>query len=182
MKKVFSIEGVCSFQLPFFEDNRGAFQKLFSSAIEAEFGQKITIEQINFSFNKLNGTVRGMHYQEPPFSEVKIVSCIKGEIRDIVVDIRAGSPTFLQHQMVPLSTKGDNVVIIPEGCAHGFQTMADDTSLLYLHSQKYVPDNEGAISFNDPRLGIQLPISITTISERDRNHSFLTEEFEGLSI
>lgn len=182
MKKIFSIEGLYSFQLPFFEDNRGGFQKLFSSKIQAEIGQKITIEQINFSFNKLKGTFRGLHFQYPPFTEIKYVYVLSGAITDIIVDLRKGSPTFLQHQMVPLSTKGDNVVIIPEGCAHGFQTMADDTRLLYLHSQKYVPDNEGAISFNDPRLGIQLPISITTISERDRNHSFLTEEFEGLSI
>ncbi len=140
------------------------------------------IVQINHSFTKLKGSVRGMHYQLPPHSEVKIVRCLKGSVLDVIVDLRKGSPTFLKHHGELLSQDNIKMMYIPEGFAHGFQTLEEDCELLYLHSEFYTPSSESAIRYDDPLVGIEWPLPVSDISERDKNHALLSNDFSGIEI
>lgn len=126
--------------------------------------------------------MRGMHYQHPPHAEMKLVNCLRGAVLDVAVDLRSGSPTFLQWQAEELSAENRRSMLIPEGFAHGFQTLTDDCELLYFHSVTHVPGSEGALSALDPRLDIGWPIEITEMSERDRLHPRLTDQFTGLIL
>ncbi|SEN16453.1 dTDP-4-dehydrorhamnose 3,5-epimerase [Niastella yeongjuensis] len=123
-----------------------------------------------------------MHFQLPPHSEIKMVRCIAGQVLDVIVDLRKDSPTFLQWNSVELSAENRNMLYIPEGFAHGFQTLTDNCELLYHHTALYKPGAEGGLRFNDPRLGINWPITPTVISERDHNHTLVDNFFEGIKI
>lgn len=165
------------------EDNRGFFFRGFCRQETESAGIVLgDIVQINHSFSRKRGTFRGLHYQRPPDAEEKIVSCIQGEVLDIVVDLRKGSESFLSHVMVNLSEENSRSIIIPKGCAHGFITLKDDCRLLYLHTAYYSQSSEGGCSIHDPMLGITLPIEISEISERDKTHAFITKEFTGIQI
>lgn len=164
-----------------FADVRGAFSRIYcEDELQHIFGH--TIKQINHSITKEKGTVRGLHFQHEPHAEVKMVKCIKGSIYDVVVDIRKNSPTFLKIFAIELTEKNQKMICIPKGFAHGFQTLEDDAQLLYFHSSIYAPSNEGALSVIDKKLNIKWPLNITNLSERDKNHVFLTNEFEGIEI
>ena len=128
------------------------------------------------------GAVRGMHFQYPPYAETKIVSCLKGEIFDVAVDIRLDSPTFLRWHGEVLSAENRKSLLIPEGFAHGFQTLTDDCELLYLHTAPYTPEAEGALNAQDPRLDITWPCAITEMSDRDRSHPFVGDDFAGVQL
>jgi dTDP-4-dehydrorhamnose 3,5-epimerase len=139
------------------------------------------IVQINHTYTAKKGTVRGMHYQRPPHSEMKLVSCIRGELLDVVVDLRNDSDTYLQHHVELLSAGNGKALLIPEGFAHGFQSLTDDVELIYCHSMFYNAEAEAGISPSDKKLSIEWPLSITEISTRDQDHPLIDQYFEGLN-
>jgi len=163
-------------------DNRGAFGRLFCKNELKPITKNFEIVQINHSFNKKIGALRGMHFQQQPKAEIKMVKCIKGSVYDVIVDIRKGSSTFLEWTGVKLSENNKKMIYIPKGFAHGFQVLEPDTQLLYLHSEYYFKNFEGALRFNDPRIGINWPLPISDISERDLSHPLLDKDFKGIKI
>ncbi len=157
-----------------YEDNRGSFLNLyrdneepFSSSLKG-----LCLAQVNLSSTHLAGTIRGLHYQKYPYSEVKIVRCIKGRVWDVVVDLRMNSPTYSSWYACQLSSVDNNALLIPEGCAHGFQVLEDYSQLLYLHTQSWVPEAEHGIRFDDPSLNISWPLPPANMSERDLSLPF----------
>lgn len=155
-------------------DMRGFLSRIFCFDELADAGWKKPIVQINLTQTSIRGTVRGMHYQNKPYAEMKLVSCTRGEVWDVAVDIRKNSPTFLQWHGQTLSAENGHALLIPEGFAHGFQTLTDDCELLYLHSAPYSPQAEAGLRFDDPRLGIVWPLATTNISIRDQKHPLIT--------
>jgi len=151
------------------EDDRGFLSRFFCEEDFKKIGFSQSIKQINHTFTKKKGSVRGMHFQKPPFQEIKIVKCIKGEVFDVAVDIRKGSPTFLQWHGELLTADKGNSLYIPEGFAHGFQTLTNNCELLYIHSQFYEQDAEGILNVFDPKIGISWPLEVSEMSDRDRN-------------
>lgn len=161
-------------------DARGSFARLFcSSDLAGPLGHR-HIAQINHSFSAERGTLRGMHYQLPPAAEMKIVRCMAGRIWDVILDLRTQSPTFLQWRAFELDAQRDEALLIPEGCAHGFQTLSDDVQLLYLHTAPYNRELERGIRFDDPRIAIEWPLAPGNISPRDLLHPLLTSDFPGI--
>ena len=157
-----------------FSDDRGDFFRLFC---EEEFkDQNIfnNLNQINLSTSARKGTVRGLHYQTSPFSEQKIVTCIKGKIWDVAVDIRKESPTYLKWISLELSAENYTSILIPEGFAHGFQTLESNSEILYFSSKPYMKEFERGINPLDKKLKINWPIKISNISFKDKNQKFLT--------
>jgi dTDP-4-dehydrorhamnose 3,5-epimerase len=162
------LKHVYKVQLQPMVDERGMFERMYGKEEFASMGIAREIVQVNRSVNKLCGTVRGMHFQNEPYAELKMVTCIRGGVNDYVLDLRKDSPTFLKHITVELSESNNVAVIIPEGCAHGFQTLEPNTELLYFHSNVYRKEAEGAVNIFDPLFGIQLSVSVEAISEKDR--------------
>lgn len=164
------------------EDARGSLSRLFDDQAFAEIGLRQAIRQINHSVTHRRGTVRGLHFQHPPHAETRIVSCLRGEIFDVAVDLRPDSPSFLKWHGEVLSAENLGALCIPEGFAHGFQALSDECELLYLHTGHYTPEAEGALHATDPRLGIVWPLAITAMSERDRAHPFIAGDFPGIRV
>jgi dTDP-4-dehydrorhamnose 3,5-epimerase len=162
-------------------DSRGFFSRMFCSSELASAGWIKPVEQINLTSSARAGTLRGMHFQHPPHAEMKLVSCVRGAIWDVAVDLRADSPTYLRWHAQELSADNRRALLIPEGFAHGFQTLVDDCELLYCHSAPYVAGAEGGINAHDPALAITWPLPISEMSERDRRHPSLTRELIGLT-
>jgi dTDP-4-dehydrorhamnose 3,5-epimerase len=163
-------------------DERGFLQRLFC---QESFGTLLdgkTIRQVNHTLTRKAGTLRGMHFQYPPHSEIKIVSCLKGKVWDVAVDLRKGSPTFLNYHAATLSEDVPYSYFIPEGFAHGFQTLTPDCELIYFHTADYNAAAEGALNALDPRLGIQWPAAITERSLRDEQHAMPTDKFAGIEV
>jgi len=163
-----------------FSDERGWFARTYCENEFREIGHAEKWVQMNHSCTTKKGTVRGMHYQLPPFREIKMVRCIRGKVFDVIIDIRKDSATFLQWFGVELSPEAMNMLYIPVGFAHGFQTLSDNSEMLYHHSEFYTPGAEGGIKYNDPAVNIKWPLEVTSISERDLNHPGLTEKFKGI--
>lgn len=161
-------------------DSRGFLARLFCADELAAAGWTQPIVQINHTFTAKQGTVRGMHFQRPPHAEMKLVSCIRGEVWDVAVDLRVGSPTYLHWHAERLSAQNGCALLIPEGFAHGFQALTDDVELLYCHSAAYAVQAEGGLNPNDPRLGIAWPLAIAELSARDAGHALITADFEGV--
>ena len=162
-----------------FSDDRGNFSRLFCQReLEVAIGRR-KIVQINRSITLTSGTIRGMHYQHPPNAEIKLVRCLKGRIWDVVVDLRAGSPTLLHWHAEELSLQNARMIIIPEGCAHGFQVLEENSELLYMHTDFYKPEVEDGVAYNDPQLGINWPLPVTDLSERDQQFSPTPADFSG---
>ncbi len=164
------------------EDSRGYFVRFYCGEEFQSMGLTKSISQINHTLTQKKGAVRGMHFQNPPFTESKLVSCIKGEIFDVAVDIRKGSPTFLKWHAEILTGNENNSLFIPDGFAHGFQTLTDNCELIYLHTAPYRPKVENALNALDPRLAINWPLVITEISERDRAQQMIDNDFAGIEI
>lgn len=162
------------------EDGRGMFARLFCDDEFLQFGLIDRVCQINQSLTRHRGTIRGLHFQHPPHAEAKFVTCLRGEVFDVAVDLRRNSPTFLQWHGEVLSEKNFAGLYIPPGFAHGFQTMSDDCELLYLHSVPYRPDAEGALNAFDPATAIDWPLPVTDMSDRDRGHALITPAFAGI--
>jgi len=166
----------------FFRDERGSFARVFC---KEEFRQVYCtkeIVQINHSMTKAVGVVRGMHFQKPPYAEIKIIKCLRGKVYDVAVDLRAGSPTFLKWVGVELCGEKGNAVYIPEGFAHGFQTLEENSEMLYMHTQFYTPSYEAGLRYDDPRLAIKWPLPISEVSERDQKHPLLDAAYKGLVV
>ena len=162
-------------------DERGSLSRLFCADELARAGWRTPIAQINQTITRARGTVRGLHFQRPPHAEMKLVTCLRGAVWDVAVDLRAGSPTFLQWHAEELSAANRRAMLIPEGFAHGLQTLTDDVELLYCHSAPHVPDAEGGIDPRDARLAIQWPLPITVLSQRDSSHPALGSDFTGIT-
>jgi len=163
-------------------DTRGFLARLFDGADLRACGWTGGMEQVNHTYTAQAGTVRGMHYQLPPHAEIKLVSCIRGAVWDVAVDVRQGSPTFLQWHAERLSADNGRALLIPEGFAHGFQTLTDDVDMLYCHSAPYAPQSEAGLHFQDARLGIAWPLPFTQVSERDQQHPRLDTAFPGVAL
>jgi dTDP-4-dehydrorhamnose 3,5-epimerase len=163
-------------------DTRGSFARLFCRDDLRDAGWTWPITQINHSSSAQRGTVRGMHYQHPPHAEAKLVTCIRGQVLDVAVDLRQGSPTFLRWYAEELSAGRGNALLLPPGFAHGFQALSDNVELIYCHSEPYAAHAEAGINPFDPSLGITWPEPPTVVSDRDRNHPFLTSQFAGVVL
>lgn len=161
-------------------DNRGFLTRIFCKNQFEKINFYKEFVQENLTLTKTKGTFRGFHYQLPPHSETKLVKCISGKVIDIVIDLRRSSKTFLKSFSVELDSSKLNMILIPEGFAHGFQTLTDNCLMLYLHSNFYNSDYERGIRYNDPAISIELPLSLADISERDKNLPLLQNEFEGI--
>ena len=163
-------------------DKRGFLARLFCSEELRKVGWLKPIAQINYSFTKKKGAVRGLHFQHAPYAEMKLVSCVRGEVWDVAVDIRSNSSTFLHWHAQRLSAKNGRAMMIPEGFAHGFQTLSEDCELIYFHTEAYQPNYESALNVEDPRLAISWPITIEEVSDKDRMHKFIAKDFQGMVI
>lgn len=163
-------------------DARGFFERIFCADTMQGLGWIGPIAQLNHSFTAQQGTLRGMHYQLPPYAEHKLVTCVGGAVWDVVVDVRRGSPSFLQHVAVELTAENQHSLLIPPGCAHGFQALTENVDMWYCHSASYVPHFEAGLNALDERLGISWPLPITQRSQRDMSFAFLLEDFEGVQL
>lgn len=150
------------------EDARGFNGRSWDSDEFARLGLSDRIVQINILHNRRRGTLRGMHYQAPPRAESKFFRCVRGAVFDAVIDMRSGSPTYLEWISVELTAKSYRQLYIAEGCAQGFQTLQDDTELVYQVSQFYSPEFERGIRYDDPAFDISWPMEPTVISDKDR--------------
>ena len=174
------ISGVVVVQGSAFSDHRGVFQRLYCDRELAGVIGNRHIVQVNFSRTAQVGAVRGMHYQRPPHAEMKLVRCLRGTVWDVAVDLRADSPTFLRWHAVELTPENGRTLVIPEGCAHGFQALAPDSELLYLHTAHYTPEAEGGVRHDDPALAIGWPLPVADLSQRDQAHPSITRDFSGI--
>lgn len=163
-------------------DNRGSFCRLFCSREFAEFTNGMVASQVNLSQTSKKGTFRGFHYQFAPAHEYKLVSCIQGQVHDFALDVRRGSATFLKVFSCDLVADAPYSLLLPPGVAHGFQSLVDNSALIYNHSGFYSPEHQGGIRFDDPRLDVTLPLPVSELSERDAAHPFLGDAFEGIAL
>lgn len=163
-------------------DHRGFFLRLYCQKELQEIVGTRQIMQMNQSHTSDVGAVRGLHYQCKPCAEMKMVRCLRGKVWDVTVDLRAGSPTFLQWHAEELSAANNRMMIVPEGCAHGFQVLEADSDLLYLHTAAYAASAEGGVRPTDPKLSISWPLPVRDVSERDNSHALLTSGFAGLEV
>jgi dTDP-4-dehydrorhamnose 3,5-epimerase len=163
-------------------DSRGSFSRVFCQEELTGAGWRKPIAQINHSYTARRGTIRGLHFQRSPNAEMKLVSCIRGVVWDVAVDVRAGSPTFLQWHAEQLSADNGRSLLIPEGFAHGFQALTDHVELVYCHSASYVPQAETGLWPFDAIVSVPWPLTVTGISDRDANFPRISREFEGVFL
>lgn len=156
-------------------DARGFFARSFDSEIFKKNGLNPNVHQCNMSYNKKKGTLRGMHFQLPPYQEAKYLRCIRGKIYDVVVDLRQKSETYKQWISVELSVDNYKMIFVPEGCVNGFQTLTDEVELIYQASQAYTPEYERGLRWNDPAFKIDWPLEPTVMSEKDRSWPLFKE-------
>jgi dTDP-4-dehydrorhamnose 3,5-epimerase len=152
------------------EDHRGFFARTWCQREVEARGLTARLVQCSLSFSKRRGTVRGMHYQVPPREEAKLVRCTRGAIHDVILDLRRRSAAFGQHLAVELTADNPMMLYVPEGVAHGFQTLQDDTEVFYQMSEFYAPDLERGVRWDDPAFGIRWPIASVTISAKDQGY------------
>ena len=176
------LKGVFIINLEPIEDDRGWFSRFYCKDEFSKKGITKIFVQFNHSFNRYKGTLRGMHYQNPPKADAKLIRCISGSVYDVIVDLRSGSPTFLKWIAVELSARNRKMIYIPEGFAHGFQTLEDNAELIYHHSEFYEPTQEGAIRYNDELINIKWPEEVLHVSDRDKNHPLLSANFTGINV
>lgn len=150
-------------------DERGFFSRAWCEREFVEAGLSTRIAQANVSLSRDKGTLRGMHLQLPPAGEIKLIRCIRGAIYDVIIDLRPASPTLGQWIGVELTNANRKALYVPEGFAHGFQTLTSDTEVFYQVSEFYSPEHETGVRFNDPRFGVEWPEEITVISDKDQN-------------
>ena len=163
------LKGAFLIEVQKFEDDRGFFGRTFCQKEFQKNGLNPNVSQANVSCNKKKGTLRGMHYQAAPYEEIKLVRCTRGAICDVIIDVRPESPTFMQWTYAELRADNYLMLYVPEGFAHGFQTLEDDTEVIYQVSQFYTPGSERGIRYDDPVFKIAWPLAVQVISEKDRN-------------
>ena len=176
------VEGLKLIERAILSDVRGHLARLFCVEELSAAGWIKPISQINHTYTRKKGVVRGMHYQQVPYSEMKLVSCIRGELLDVAVDLRNNSDTYLQYHSELLSAENGKALLIPEGFAHGFQTLTDEVEMVYCHSMPFNLEAEAGISPKDTRLNIAWPLQIVEISDRDQNHPPIDQYFKGIDI
>lgn len=176
------LEGAAEFRTVPSRDARGWFARFFCQREMLAVNEGRQIQQINCSHNVKRGTLRGLHLQFPPHSEDKIVRCIRGRVYDVMVDLRHGSPTFGKWHAVELDADEMNMIYVPRGFAHGFQTLRDDCQILYLHTESHAPASEGGVRFDSPALDIHWPIPVTEISQRDRELPLFDPSSGGIQL
>ncbi len=169
------LEGAYVVELEKREDERGFFARAFCVDEFAEHGLKTEIKQSNLSGSVQKGTTRGLHYQVAPMAEVKFIRCIKGSVFDVLVDMRPESPTYKQWFGIELTEENQTAIYIPEGFAHGHQTLEDNSQIMYLTTQVYSPEHERGIRWNDPAIGVKWPLEPTVVSDKDQAWPLLTE-------
>lgn len=163
-------------------DARGWFVRYLDTEALAEVAPAPGFVHFNHSRTEHRGSVRGLHLQIGAAAEVKLVKCVRGAVLDVLVDCRRGSPTFLQHALLELVEGLGDAVLIPRGVAHGFQTLQDQTELIYHHSHPYQPDAERGLRYDDPMIGISWPMPVAEVSGKDEAWPFLKDSFEGYEI
>ena len=151
-------------------DARGFFARTWCRSEFAEHGLNPEVVQRNVSYSARRGTLRGMHYQRPPHAETKLIRCAAGAIWDVIIDLRPESPAYRKHFGVRLDPSEDRMLYVPEGFAHGFLTLEDDTTVDYQMSQYYAPSHGAGVRWNDPAFGIRWPFEPTVMADRDRNY------------
>lgn len=176
------IKGLYIIELNLFKDERGWFGRTFCKKEFEKIGFLKEWVQLNHSFTNRKGTIRGMHFQFPPYSETKLVRCISGCVYDVAIDLRNNSSTFLKWFGTELSAENKKMILIPEGFAHGFQALTNNCELIYHHTDFYSPNAEGGIKYDDPIVGINWPLKTSDISEKDDHYEHLQENFKGLSL
>ena len=168
--KEIEIPGAFVIHAQYLEDERGFFSRTFCRNEFAEWGLNPDVAQCNISFNRYIGTLRGLHYQAPPYAEDKLVRCSRGKLYDVVVDLRHGSSAFKQWIGLELTDENGIMLYVPKGCAHGFQTLEDNTAVCYQMSEFYHPESARGVRWDDPAFSIQWPAADRAIlSDRDRN-------------
>lgn len=176
------LAGVLVVDLERRSDPRGAFMRVFCANELAQVLGSRHVVQSNHSSTGKVGTVRGIHFQHQPHAEMKLITCLHGSVWDVAVDLRSGSPTFLQWFAVELSGETPRLLVIPEGCAHGFQVLRHESELLYFHTAPYMPEAEGGVRHDDPALDIPWPLPVSEVSQRDRVHLSIGPEFTGVIV
>lgn len=176
------LSGLVLVQRKAMEDHRGFLSRFYCSEEFRAAGLNQPIAQINHTLTRKKGAVRGLHFQYPPHAETKLVSCLKGEIWDVAVDLRHDSSTYLHWYGEILSAENRKSMLIPQGYAHGFQTLTEDCELIYLHTAAYQPSVEDALNVADPALNIAWPLPIGDLSDRDRSHPFISSAFQGIVL
>lgn len=161
------LEGAWIIDLEPRNDDRGFFSRVFCAKEFEAHGLKPSIAQMNSSFNHKKGTLRGMHYQLPPAAETKVIRCTRGAIYDVIIDMRENSPTYLQHIGVELTEQNRRALYVPEMFAHGYQALTDGAEVIYQVGEFYTPGYERGLRHDDPAFGIQWPIPVSVISEKD---------------
>ena len=177
-----SIPDLLVIEIDNFEDHRGGFSRLFCEEKMSQILLHRRILQINHSFTKNIGAVRGLHFQIPPSAEMKFVKCLRGNVWDIAVDLRKNSPSYLKWHAEELSSVNGRMMVIPEGFAHGYQVLEVNSELLYFHTAFYRRELERGISYDDPILKIDWPLSVVDLSERDKQHPIIDSDFSGISL
>jgi dTDP-4-dehydrorhamnose 3,5-epimerase len=167
------LSGVYIIEPELHKDARGFFARTFCAREFEEQGLASEFVQCSVSFNRARGTLRGLHYQQAPAGETKLVRCTSGGLYDVVVDVRPESPTYLRHLGVELTAQNRRALYIPEMCAHGLQTLADETEVFYQIGEFYAPDKSTGLRFDDPKLGIEWPLPVAVINDKDRNWPLL---------
>lgn len=165
------LPGAWILELDRHEDQRGFFARSWCAREAEARGLNPRVVQCSVSVNKRRGTLRGMHYQMAPYQEAKLIRCTRGAIHDVILDLRRGSPAFKRHVVVQLDAEGGRMLYVPEGVAHGFQTLTDDAEVFYQMSEFYAPDHARGVRWDDPAFGITWPADDRTISERDRGYA-----------
>lgn len=175
-----AIDGVAVVETTTFIDRRGLFARLFCEReLSAILGER-RIVQANYSRTETVGAIRGLHYQRSPHAEMKMVRCLRGRVWDVALDLREGSLTFLNWHAEALTPENALMLVIPEGCAHGFQVLEPGSDLLYLHTAAYEPAAEAGVRADDPRSKIAWPLPITDLSPRDQALPWLSADFAGM--
>jgi dTDP-4-dehydrorhamnose 3,5-epimerase len=172
------LKGAFEIDLEPFSDERGLFARTFCKNEFSKIGFDKEFVQFNFSKTSFKGTIRGLHYQVPPYSETKLIRCIRGRVYDVMVDLRLDSKTYMKYFGLELSEDNMKMVLIPEGFAHGFQTLEDNSQLIYHHTAFYTPGFERGIRYNDPELAIKWPLAVSVVSDKDNNYPLLSKTFK----
>ncbi len=176
------LDGLMVLQRKLAGDDRGQFGRLFCADDLKTFGWNKPLAQSNLSITQGVGTVRGMHFQNPPHAEMKLVTCIEGSVFDVALDVRENSKTKLQSFGTELSAENQKAMLIPEGFAHGFQCLSDRATLIYFHSAAYQAEAADGLHPQDPKLAIPWPLEITRLSEKDASYAMITEKFKGVKL
>jgi dTDP-4-dehydrorhamnose 3,5-epimerase len=163
-------------------DARGVFRRIFCPSELASMGWTGPVAQVNYSLTTRAASVRGIHFQHPPYAEDKLVSCVTGAVWDVAVDLRAGSPTFLRWHAEILSADNGRALLVPKGFGHGFQALVDGSALVYVHSAAYEAAAEGGLHPRDPAMDIRWPMDIAEISAKDAGRAFIDASFRGVVL